>query len=429
MGVAEEKAAAPTMEAVLPSWLRDLPYYFVARAVPALTTLLIPPLLLRSVGADRYADFSIAFATVMIASALSTAWLRQGLLRFHSGKARATVRPSVYMAATLVSASACGVLLFLASWLGFHHVSIGLGAFGLLLAVSISLGASSFFQAALKPKTVAKMATWRAGLTIPAVLIPAAFLPLTVGSALLLCAIPYAVSSLTSASELGRRTAGPEDPGLANVQILWRYGWPLSLWLGLSLTLQAQDRFFLAEFCSAEAGPYAAVADVMQKSFMILTFPLTSALHPRIMNLHTSGDRTGVDRLIKQGLIVVSLIAITVVFASSFWDLQIDRLLVGEGSNLPSSIVPLLLLGAAALEVGNLCHKRLELAERTKTMALIMVGAVVLNASLQYSLTPYYCERAAAMSFAIAALSYAFAAFSVSAWLGQPKPSSARSDL
>src|SRR5205823_870426 len=82
--------------------------------------------------------------------------------------------------------------------------------------------------------------------------------------------------------------AGPSGVGV--LRILWSYGWALSLWYTATSAMPVADRFLIERaYGFGATGRYAALYDLVMRSFSLLAFPVTLAAHPRIMRYWSAG--------------------------------------------------------------------------------------------------------------------------------------------
>ena len=370
---------------------RTLLAYGLGKVIPGLLLFLAVPLWTRTFGAEQYGFYSIAWSIALFSSSLFTGWLRQALLR-HSGNDAATLQslPRWTIPAASVLSSAPVVLLVL---LQLDRVENGTlfvvaaGVFAVLNSTYAVYQASA--QRAGRSFTYTLAEVLRVG---GAVVISLLLGAANVTEGAICIILGFCVSTLASLLVLERTRfsrhaveavleAVPRDE--ATLSKFWGYGWPMAIWLAASSLLLYQDRVIISSVLGASAaGEYAAVADVIVRGFAMVSFPLTMVSHPIIMAAWNRGEPSvalATNRTFKKYLIWIS---VAIFLAGSFFGRSVLELVLGIDIE-STFLVPLLLAGAALWQVGLMTHKELEMEDRTKLMAalivIIAVGSAVTN--------------------------------------------------
>lgn len=394
------------------TFARHLSGYGIAKVVPGIIGVITVPLWVRVFGEGGYAAYTIVWVVAIFSSALAVGWLRQALLRysgldgFNLGAVpRWVVGMSVGLAAVPValagaivpSSSAQNQLVMAVTALVFGATN---ALYGLYLAAAQRDGE-------VRRYSVAEIARASGALLVSLAL------------GLLLDAEPviailggYALATLVASAVLvvGKRRRAPrEEVGEGRALEMWRYGWPMSIWLAFAQVLVYFDRIVLSFFLPADAvGSYAASADLIIRGISMVAFPLTMLAHPIVMKYWNRGDKVGASRVNRHYFLLVSLLGAVCILGVALVGEPLIAALLGVDVPAPSVLI-LLAAGAALWQVAQQAHKPLELHGRTKLMTtcLVVISAAVLATSLL--LVPILGTLASALVFAIGALSYVVA--------------------
>lgn len=180
----------------------------------------------------------------------------------------------------------------------------------------------------------------------------------------------------------------------------------------MCLTLQsAIDRYFIQHYSGdASAGSYAAMYDVIVRSFSLLCFPLVLSSNSLVMERWNKGERRSAVSLIESSLKYQTLIAIPFLLGLVVLAQQVDRVILGGRHESSSSLVLPLAIGGFLWQISYLAHKPLELMCLTKRMLSAMIVALIVSVGGNYLLIPVYGYTAAAYVAIAAPLAYLIAA-------------------
>ena len=176
------------------------------------------------------------------------------------------------------------------------------------------------------------------------------------------------------------------------------------------MSLPFFDRYFIEYFYSFEiTGIYASFTDLVIRIFSILLFPLTLAAHPRIMSSWNNNDQAGAIILWRQALqyqmvIFIILIGVLYLAAGKIFDL-IMLILPGLDLSYSFLLFPIL-VGGFLWQFALLCHKPLEMDQRTGLMVLLMLGALIINLLGNIVYLPRYGIIATAYTYIASASVY-----------------------
>lgn len=176
-----------------------------------------------------------------------------------------------------------------------------------------------------------------------------------------------------------------------------RYGVPMVGWVVAATLLEAGDRYVI-QFIrgSAEMGIYAANYVLVNGGVALVATPVLLAAHPLLMRAWEQNDREDAARWLRsvvEWFVVfgVLLVAITSLFAQ-----DLANLLLGEDFREGYRIIPVVLAGTLAWQLGMYTHKPLEFAGRTRFLLGLSMAAATLNIGLNIILVSRFGYIAAA---------------------------------
>jgi O-antigen/teichoic acid export membrane protein len=201
------------------------------------------------------------------------------------------------------------------------------------------------------------------------------------------------------------------DDELRVLKTIWTYGWPVGIW-SMCLTLQsATDRYFIQRFSgNADAGTYAAMYDVIVRSFSLLCFPLVMSSNSLVMERWNKDDRKGAVSLVESSLKYQIVISLLFFCPLALLTRQVSHLILGSKHGSTSSLVLPLAVGGFLWQVSYLVHKPLELMCLTRRMLIAMIIALGVSVAGNYIFIPIYGYKAAAYMAIAAPVAYLIAA-------------------
>jgi O-antigen/teichoic acid export membrane protein len=384
--------------------VQDAFNYFLSKIVPGVMGFLSVLVFVRIVGVEQYGRYAVVFAFVMAWASGLAGWLSQGTLRFQSqwrepGQAANFLRSAA--AGTVLSAAIGAVAVGIAmpafgvqkGW----PLLISLGLLGALIVYTVAIAR---FQASLRS---AKVLQFEAVRSVGCFVIPVALLWVARSRdyrlLLLGIALGYAlplVGAIFSRTKDHTDTEHSWRPRLSSGQRkilgeLWRYGWPVALWMLCQQSLVVSDRYFLQKFSGySDAGVYASMYDVVVRSFSLLFMPITLAVHPLVMNRWNAGNRSHALHAIRSGVKYQLLMFVPMGFSLVVLAPWVSRLVLGRGNPEAAALVLPLTVGGFLSQVCLLAHKPLEILCQTKRMLLGIAGALSVNIAGNYFLIPVY---------------------------------------
>ena len=374
---------------------------------------------IRMIGAEEYGKYSVQLSFFMAYSALTVGWLNQSTLRYYSKYKNDQNLPQIFFIGFIFSLLQGSLILVIGSLLVVNNQKLILTSIGLALFLALCSFQflSAILRSQLRPNTIIMVTVLQSllGIVLPLLLLWVLGLNhkyLLLGLAGSYIALPLVL--LTINIDLSKIFWPITSGGWYHHKLIlskfFRYGFPLSLWFGISLSLPFFDRYFIEYFYSFEiTGIYASFTDLVIKIFSILLFPLTLAAHPRIMSAWNNNDKSGAITLWRQALqyqIIIFIILIGVLYfaASRIFDL-IMLILPGLDLSYSFLLFPIL-VGGFLWQFALLCHKPLEMDQRTGLMVLLMLGALIINLLGNIIYLPRYGIIATAYTYIASASVY-----------------------
>ena len=374
---------------------------------------------IRMIGPEEYGKYSIQLSFLIAFSAFSIGWLNQSTLRYYSRYQTAALLSRVFGLGILVSILFGLVVLGIASRYSiFDSLTGSESLIGFILFVSLCVFQflSTLFRAQLRPINVIIITTVQSILSL---LIPVILLSmfershrfLLIGLAMSYCTPPiiFFFVNINLVKKFLFKENGIHKSRHILVEFL-KYGTPLSLWFALSLSLALLDRFFIKYFFEYETtGIYASFTDLVVRVFSILLFPLTLAVHPRIMSAWNTNKQSAAIALWWKALqyqlgIFIVLMAVVYIFTDNIFNFL---MVILPDLNVSYSFLLMpILAGGFLWQFALLCHKPLEMDQRTKLMALLMLAALCVNLIGNIVYLPHYGIIATAYTYIASATVY-----------------------
>ena len=399
--------------------VKDSFKYAVAKLIPGLMGLMTIIVFIRMIGPEEYGKYSIQLSFLMAISAFSIGWLNQSTLRYYSRYQTAALLSRVFGLGILVSILFGLVVLGIASRYSIFDNPTGsesLIGFILFVALCAFQFLSTLFRAQLKPINVIIITTVQSilGLLIPVILLSMfeqSHRFLLIGLAMSYCTPPiiFFFVNINRVKKFWFKENGIHKSRHILVEFL-KYGTPLSLWFALSLSLAFLDRFFIKYFFDYETmGIYASFTDLVVRVFSILLFPLTLAAHPRIMFAWNTNKQSAAIALWWKALqyqlgIFIVLMAVVYIFTDNIFNML---MVILPDLNVSYSFLLMpILAGGFLWQFALLCHKPLEMDQRTKLMLLLMLAALCVNLIGNIVYLPHYGIIATAYTYIASATVY-----------------------
>ena len=396
--------------------LKETFLYAVSKTVPGFAGLASVILFMRIIGAEQYGQYSFLLSQWYLIVAIGFGWLNQAQLRYYSKDntfddyKAGQIRAFTYSG--LISVIVFSVLSI------FQPRSIQL--WGISIISIISIGGfnyiKTFFQAKLEPKKVIWLTL---GQSILALSIPLGLyflfqknsfsILMGVGISFLLMTIIFGLKKKVMKHFI-TDVSKPTKTGKIRVKKWFFYGGPLSIWFAAGLAFSFLDRFFINLYLPGETlGVYAGIQELLTRIFSITIFPLTLALHPRIMNLWNDSKIREAIQTIRWGIGVMLGLAIVLCIVIWLFDTIIFNILTMAipqiNSQYKSLLLPLLSAGFL-WQFSFLTHKMLELKEKTHIMVVFLLISLFINMVGNSMYIPHFGVQATANTAFVSALVY-----------------------
>ena len=362
--------------------LRDALYYSISKIIPGLTGLISVILFFRLIGAEEYGKYSIIFSFTNLIAAFSFGWLNQSILRY-----RLTYNSSVKILSPILMGFIFGIILvtlFVITTSIFEFPIIFSNKSVIFLAISIGIFniVKSTFQSEELPNKVILITSFQSILMIICSIIliklynnDAKSLILGISFGYLIPILPY--TKLFTSNVITKKN-------IKRIKPFFNYGAPLSLWLGISLSLNFLDRYFIEYyFGSSLMGSYAGFSEFIIRIFSIVIFPITLAVHPILMNKWNKNKNIhdSLMKLIQASLIQIIIFIIMLIPLSFFKDsfFYLIQTMIPELDNSMNKIMIHIFIGGFLWQIALVLHKPLEIEERTLIMVVCIILSLLIN--------------------------------------------------
>lgn len=370
------------------------------------------PLFIKYFGIADFGRFSLLYTTFLMFLSGTTGWINQGVLRFHSMERDREAFSSEILFLTVKSAIFSNILLAGVFWYNNTNLST------IILAVLAFFFACLFgvytteLQARFKSRIVILSDILRLSCyffipllihfikpdVLPEIAIFTGILVSFFVSFLMIndWKLPVLNRSLNRAPKWSRK--------------IWEYGSPMSIWMFLAPTLNTSDRYLISFFLgSAVLGQYSALYDVIFKLFPQLTGPFYNIIHPMLINSHNKGDVQEFNKIMKRSSVYLMVMFIGLFLIIYLFKSFIINNYLGfskeDTAKLEETVVPLL-LGSFFWQISFLMQKRLEIANKTRFMALAMFISVSIGLLVSIYFVPKFGYLASAYSTLFSGLIY-----------------------
>ena len=402
--------------------IKDSFKYSVTKIIPGVMGLLAVIVFIRMIGAEEYGKYSVQLSFLMAYSAFTVGWLNQSTLRYYSKYQNDQQLPQIFFIGLVFSLLLGSLILVIGSLVTVHNQKFPLTSIGLALFLALCFFQflSAVLRSQLRPNVVIIVTALQSilGLVLPLLLLWVLspnhkYLLLGLAGSYIALPLVFLALNIDRFKIFWPIAHDSRHHYKLILSEFFRYGFPLSLWFGISLSLPFLDRFFIEYFYSFEVtGIYASFTDLVIRIFSILVFPLTLAAHPRIMSAWNNNNQSAAFTIWRKALqyqlgIFIILMAIVIIFTDQIFSLLMVAL---PELNISYSylLIPIL-IGGFLWQFALLCHKPLEMDQRTKLMVVLMLGALCVNLIGNIVYLPHYGIIATAYTYMASAGVYIIA--------------------
>ena len=402
--------------------IKDSFKYSVTKIIPGVMGLLAVIVFIRMIGAEEYGKFSVQLSFLMASSAFTVGWLNQSTLRYYSKYQNDQQLPQIFFIGLVFSLLLGSLILVIGSLVTVNNQKFPLTSIGLALFLALCFFQflSAVLRSQLRPNVVIIVTALQSilGLVLPLLLLWVLspnhkYLLLGLAGSYIALPLVFLALNIDRFKIFWPIAHDSRHHYKLILSKFFRYGFPLSLWFGISLSLPFLDRFFIEYFYSFEVtGIYASFTDLVIRIFSILVFPLTLAAHPRIMSAWNNNNQSAAFTIWRKALqyqlgIFIILMAIVIIFTDQIFSLLMVAL--PELNISYSYLLMPILIGGFLWQFALLCHKPLEMDQRTKLMVALMLAALCVNLIGNIVYLPHYGIIATAYTYMASAGVYIIA--------------------
>ena len=404
--------------------LTDSLKYSLTKVLPGIVGLFSVILIIKIIGTEEYGKYSILYSFVLTLTAFSGGWLNQALLRYYPGNNYNKIIENQAIFGLLISV-VFGILILLGIYIIkgnilFQYTNIFLVTF-FFIAVLLYQFQISVYRSQIRPNMVVIVSSIQSILSLSMPLFFIYFFGSEVKYIILGLAIAYLAPTIKN---LFLKTFSIQKlfqyKEISNPLLfeLFKFGWPLSIWLTISLSLQFFDRFFINYYFDNNlTGIFAGFYDLVVRTYSILIFPITMAVHPRMMSLWNKSIYSDAISILKIAMLIqFSIFSCIFIIANLFFE-QISYILLWIFSDLNPEyfhlLIPLL-IGGFIWQFALLIHKPIELNKNTYLMLISIVIALIVNLFGNIVFLPKYGLIATAYTFIFSGTVYIISSMIIS---------------
>ena len=404
--------------------LTDSLKYSLTKVLPGIVGLFSVILIIKIIGTEEYGKYSILYSFVLTLTAFCGGWLSQALLRYYPGNNDNKTIENQAIFGLLISV-VFGILILLGIYIIkgnilFQDTNIFLVMF-FFIAVFLYQFQISVYRSQIRPNMVVIVSSIQSILSLGIPLFFIYFFGSEVKYIILGLTIAYLAPTIKN---LFLKTFSIQKlfqyKEISNPLLfeLFKFGWPLSIWLTISLSLQFFDRFFINYYFDNNlTGIFAGFYDLVVRTYSILIFPITMAVHPRMMSLWNKSIYSDAISILKIAMLIqFSIFSCIFIIANLFFE-QISYILLWIFSDLNPEyfhlLIPLL-IGGFIWQFALLIHKPIELNKNTYLMLISIVIALIVNLFGNIVFLPKYGLIATAYTFIFSGTVYIISSMIIS---------------
>jgi|TARA_B100000959_G_scaffold47056_1_gene48064 O-antigen/teichoic acid export membrane protein len=407
---------SPANSSSFQKFIKESFTYSLTKIIPGLLGFLAIIIFLRYLGTEEYGLYSLLLILIQMSSFFCFGWLRQALLRSYSLLVEKPVFTGIILSGLVIAVILNGCILYLFKIAQFPTAFSFIPV--VFLAISMGLVSLSevLFMAQENPGKVVQLTTLLAllNILIPFLMIflyQASFINIIIG-----LAVSYSITALIflfiqfTKENSVMKLILPTKSHFSQLQPLFQFGWPLSLWYVSSLALRFLDRYFIEYFLDTSLmGSYAGLSEIIMKFLSILVFPITLAAHPKIMNLWNEGKFHNALYYLRmaigtQCIIFILMTVIFLLFKSELFHV-IFKLFPDLNPEIISISFPLF-LGGFLWQIALLIQKPLEIRKMSILMLIFILLALGINIIGNTVFLPKYGVSATAWTLVATGIVY-----------------------
>ena len=396
--------------------LTDSLKYSLTKVLPGIVGLFSVIIIIKIIGTEEYGKYSILYSFVLALTAFCGGWLSQALLRYYPGNSDNKIIENQAIFGLLISV-VFGILILLGIYIIkgnilFQYTNIFLVMF-FFIAVFLYQFQISVYRSQIRPNMVIIVSSIQSILSLGIPLFFIYFFGSEVKYIILGLTIAYlgpTIKNIFFKTLLIQKLF--EFKEISNLLLfeLFKFGWPLSIWLTISLSLQFFDRFFINYYFDNNlTGIFAGFYDLVVRTYSILIFPITMAVHPRMMSLWNKSIYSDAISILKIAMLIQFLIFSCICIIVNLFFEEISYILLWIFSDLNPQyfhlLIPLL-VGGFIWQFALLIHKPIELNQKTHFMLISIAISLTVNLCGNIIFLPKYGIIITAYTFILSGIVY-----------------------
>lgn len=361
--------------------IRTLPLYVFARACPAAAMLVIALTIEKRFGSLIYGEFSVLFTLCLSAAAFFFGWIGQAVSRFSNGVDDLLRRaPQAFLMSWGIS-SILVILVALVVLCFRTQATVALSVATVVCTQGLHLIAIAMHQARFKSSLYFGLEAFRAICITVLTIGLGTFINNGIGGLILGLSAAMLVDVCVAWISI-RKYLSSEKPLYAEilekVKEIFRYGWPISVWLSISLAIPFIDRVVLKWLGGGvEMGEYAYQYDIVFRSFTFVLLPITISMQPALFKAYADKNFEKIDSLMKSAVSMQLLLAAgfaAILYCAIFYVLPLGKIFL----HVDKSIFVVLCVSAFFWQIALVSHKLLECEKQILLMVSILAASYFL---------------------------------------------------
>ena len=404
--------------------LTDSLKYSITKILPGIMGLISVVLIIKMIGTEEYGKYSILNSFIMTLTAFSGGWLNQSLLRYYPGNNdRKKIENQAFLC--IIISAALGIFILLGIYIikrdsFFQHANTLLVIF-FYVTVLLYQFQISLYRSQIRPSMVILISSIQSILALIMPLFFIYYFGSKVKYIILGLSIAYLVPNIKNLLFKIfsiQRILQFKKASYSLLFELFKFGWPLSIWLTISMALQFFDRYFINYYYDYNlTGVFAGFYDLVVRVYSIVIFPITMAVHPQMMSLWNKSKHSDAISILKIAMLIQVLIFSSIWIVVNLFFEEISYILLWIFSDLNPQYFHLLipmLVGGFIWQFALLIHKPMELNKKTHLMLISIAIALIINLFGNIVLLPKYGLIATAYTFILSGTFYIISSMIIS---------------
>ena len=361
---------------------RDTLYYSISKIIPGIAGLISVVLFFRLIGPEEYGKYSIIFSFTNLIAAFSFSWLNQSMLRYRSIYSSSMTILNPISLGFIIGTILVILFVTITSTFGFPVIFSNKHIIFLALSIGFFNIIKSIFQSDELPNKVILITSYQSILMIICSIIIIRLFDKSAESLILGISFGYLIPILPYSNFFSINVFTKKN--IEKIKPFFNYGVPLSIWLGVSLSLNLLDRYFIEYYYgSSLMGSYAGFSEFIIRIFSIFVFPITLAVHPILMNNWNKNKNINefFIKLFKasifQIIICLVMLGLLFIFKNDFF--YLIQIMIPEVDISMKKIMIPVFIGGFLWQLALIIHKPLEIEERTLIMVFCIIFSLVTN--------------------------------------------------